>query len=111
MSERRPPRDELFGFYYLGFTPEGEYRFPNAHRVAAYYGVSADAVLRWLEEHGLDPATVGRKTIELSRHSVDLQMEQPNLTPEAVRERIAEILDEFDQAGTGRKPWRDGPIT
>lgn len=111
MSDRRPPRAELFGYYYLGITPDGEYKFPNAHRVAAHYGVSADAVLRWLEEFGLAPAAVGRKTIELSRHAVDLQLELPNLTPGAVRERVAEVLEEFDGAGRGRKPWRDGPIT
>lgn len=110
MIDRRPPRDELFGFYYLGISPEGTYKFPNANHLAAYYRVSADAVLRWLDEYGLDPKTVGRKTIELSRVSVDLQLELPNLTPDAIRQRIAEALADFDGAGTGRKPWVDGPI-
>ncbi len=110
MNDRRPPRDELFGFYYLGITPDGKYKFPNAHHVAGYYGVSADAVLRWLEEYGLDPATVGRKTVELSEVSVDLQLDLPNLTLEGIQRRIADALEEFDAAQTGRKPWRDGPI-
>lgn len=110
MEEKRPPRAELFGYYYLGITPEGTYQFPNANQVANTYKVSVEAVLRWLEEEGLDSATVGKKSIELSRHGVDLQMELGNLEPEVLRKRIESILNEFDRARPGRKPWVDGPI-
>lgn len=110
MSDRRPDRTELFGIYYLGFAPDGTYKWRNAHSVAAYYSVSADAILRWLEEYDLSPAAVGRKAVEISRLSVDIQMELSNLTPEGVRERVAEVLEELDMADSSRKPWRDGPI-
>ncbi|MBI5153802.1 hypothetical protein HZA57_01070 [Candidatus Poribacteria bacterium] len=110
MKDNRPPRDELFGFYYLGFAPDGTYKYPNANQLAAHYRVSSDAVLRWLGEYGLDPATVGRRSIELSRCSVDIQLEMPNLTPEGVRRRIAEVLADFDEAAVSRRPWLDGPI-
>lgn len=110
MNNQRPPRAELFGYYYLGITPLGTYQFPNAHQVANHYKVSVDAVLSWLEEYGLDSATVGKRAIELSRHGVDLQMEFGNLTPDVIRDRIEEVLQQFDRARTGRQPWVDGPI-
>ena len=106
-----PPRAELFGFYYLGFAPDGSYKFPSVHHVARFYNVTADDVREWLDEHRIDPATVSKRTVELSRHSVDIQMELANLSPEGVRRRVEEALAEFDRAGTGRKPWIDGPIT
>ncbi len=110
MIDRRPPRAELFGFYYLGFAPDGSYKFPNASHLAKHYRVSPDAILRWLEEYGLDPKSVSRRSVELSEMSVDLQMEAGNLTPEGIRERIEDALAEFDGASNERKPWRDGPI-
>ncbi len=39
MEDRRPPRDELFGFYYLGFSPEGTYKFG----VSGHMGYQAEA--------------------------------------------------------------------
>lgn len=111
MTDNRPPRAELFGFYYLGFAPDGTYKFSNANHLARHYKVSTDAVLRWLEEYGLDPKTVSRTSIELSRHSVDIQLDLPNLSAEGVRLRIEEVLAEFDGAEQGRRPWVDGPIT
>lgn len=110
MQDQRPPRAELFGLYYLGFTPEGEYRFCNAHHVASYYRVSADAVLRWLEEYRIDPQSVAHRQVEIARASVDIQMDLPNLSPGGVRARVEEVLAEFDAAGDGRRPWIDGPI-
>lgn len=109
-TDRRPPRAELFGFYYLGFAPDGTYKFSNASHLAAHYRVSPDAILRWLGEYGIDPATVGRQAVELSAVSVDLQLDLPNLSPEGVRARIAEALAEFDAAQPTRRPWVDGPI-
>lgn len=111
MDKQRPDRAELFGYYYLGFAPNGAYRFPNAHQVAGWYRTSADTVLTWLEEYDLSPGHVAGLKMELARASVDLQMEAPNLTPEAIRERIAAILADLDNAEPGRRPWIDGPIS
>ncbi len=111
MSEKtRPGRIELFAYYYLGFQPDGTYRFPNAHHVAKWYKVGPEAILRWLEEYDLAPTRLSRLQIELSRHSVDLQMDAPNLTPEGVLARAEEILEELEEAQPGRRPWIDGPI-
>ncbi len=107
-----PSREELFGFYYLGFNPDGDYKFPNANHVAGYYRVGPEAVMRWLEEYGLHPSKVLRQQVELSRLQVDLQLEAGNLSLLGLQERIAEILAEVDGAAPGRKPWEedDGPI-
>jgi hypothetical protein len=110
MSTPRPPRAELFGFYWLGFAPDGSYKFPNANHLAAHYRVGPEAVMGWLEHYGIDPATVARTAIELSALSVDIQLDLPNLTPEGVRARVAEALAAFDAARGGRRPWIDGPI-
>ncbi len=111
MSEKpKPGRVELFAYYYLGFQPDGTYRFPNAHHVARWYNVGPEAVLRWLENYDLSPARVSKMQVELSGHSVDLQMEAPNLTPEGIQMRAAEILEDLDEAQPGRRPWIDGPI-
>jgi hypothetical protein len=110
MNDKRPPRAELFGFYHLGLHPDGTYRFANANQVAAHYRVGPEAVLRWLEEYEIDPATAGRRAVELSRLSVDIQLELANLTPEGVRARVEEALAEYDSAKPTRQPWRDGPI-
>ena len=90
--------------------PDGQYQFPNSHDVAKYFGVSSDAVLRWLDEYDLASKTVARHSIELSRHSVDLQLNLENLTPEGVKGEIERILAEFDAAPQKRDPSRDGPI-
>lgn len=111
MASERPSRAELFGFYYLGFSPDGEYRFATANHLARHYGVGPEAILKWLEQYGIDPATVSKRRFEFAAWSVDLQMDAPNMTPEAIRARIDEALAAFDDAGTGRRPWVDGPIT
>ena len=103
----RPGRAELFGFYYLGFDPEGRYRFPNVRHVAAFYGVGHEAVETWLAEAGLSPREVLFSKYELARVQVDLQLERPNLTDEGLRERIEGILKEFDRSESGRRPWED----
>ncbi|HMX63879.1 MAG TPA: hypothetical protein PKD58_12500 [Candidatus Sumerlaeota bacterium] len=105
MQEQRPDRVELFAFYYLGVNPDGEYRFANAHHVAKYYGVSADAVLRWLEELDLKPRDVLRQQFNLSGPQLELQLELPNLDPAGVRQRAAAILADLDGADGGRRFW------
>ncbi len=110
MEDQRPPRAELFAFYYLGITPAGTYLFPNINQLARHYNASVECVLNWLMQYGLDSATVGKKSIELSRHSMDLQFELGNMTPEVLQKKIQAILAEFDEARTCRKPWVDGPI-
>ncbi|MDX2175842.1 MAG: hypothetical protein SF028_05170 [Candidatus Sumerlaeia bacterium] len=111
MDRARPDRAELFGFYYLGLRPDGTYKYSNAHQVAAWYRVSSDAVLGWLDEYGLSPSVVARKRIEITGWSVDIQLDLPNLEPEGVRRRVAEAMEAFDEASGGRHPWRDGPIS
>jgi hypothetical protein len=104
---RRPDRVELFAFYFLGFSPEGTYRFANAHHVARHYRVSADAVLRWLVELKLDPHEILHRQFDLAGAQVELQLDAPALTPEGVRLRAAEILRELESAPGGRRPWEE----
>lgn len=107
MKGERPPRAELFGFYYLGFRPDGKYRFPNAHHVAGYYGVSASTVMDWLEQLDLDPRHVLGQKFDLAGAAVELQMEAPALELAGIQNRIAAILAELDKAEGGRRAWED----
>lgn len=106
-DDKRPPREELFAFYYLGFNPDGEYRFANAYHVAKYYRVSSDAVLRWLVELDLEPKKFLMQQYNLSGAQVDLQLEAEELTREEIRERAARILAELEAADGGRRPWEE----
>lgn len=102
-----PPRLHLFAFYYLGFNPDREYRFANAHHVAKYYNVSSDAVLEWLEETDLTPASVLRQQFDLVGPQLDLQLDAPTLGPHEFWARVAEILRDLDAARGDRKFWED----
>jgi len=106
-DRNRPTRSELFAFYYLGFNPEGEYRFPNAHHVGRHFNVSSDAVFRWLTELDLEPHWAVHQQFNLARAQVDLQLEAENLTPPQIMVRTDEILAALDEARGGRKPWED----
>lgn len=103
-SAKAPARDELFGFYYLGFDPNGHYLFPNTRHVANFYKVHHDQVLDWLEELGISPGYVLHQQYDVARASVDLQMDVRNLTPEGIRIRVREALAELDAAQGGRNP-------
>lgn len=98
MDENKPSRLHLFAYYYLGFNPAGEYRFANAHHIARWYNVSADAVLRWLEELDLDSAWVVRQRYDLSGPQLELQLDAPDMSREEIFARVAEILAELDAA-------------
>jgi len=106
----RPTRVELFTFYFLGISPDGSYRFPNVHHVARWYGVSADAVQRWLDELDLSPAEILRKDCPLAAMQTDLQLEFEDLLPGEIAERAEEILSTVDEARPTRKPWEDQPF-
>lgn len=103
-----PDRAELFGFYYLGFNPDGVYKFANVHHVARYYNVSSEAVLRWLKELDLEPAKVLRREFDLADAQLELQLEAPEMEPEEIRARVVEILEDLEAAAGGRRFWEEG---
>jgi len=102
---QRPGRVELFAFYFLGFNPDGEYRFSNSHHVARYYRVSSDAVLRWLEELELDLHEILHRQFDLAEAQVSLKLDAEQLTPPEIYGRAAEILRDLDASRPGRRPW------
>ncbi len=101
----RPPRAELFGFYYLGFTPEGRYKFSNLNHVAKHYGVGPQVVLRWLEELQLSPHHVLRRHFDVAGAQLEIQLEVGRRTTEELRERVVGFLAELDSSNGGRRPW------
>lgn len=103
----RPDRVELFGFYFLGFNPGGEYRFANSHMVAAHCGVTPAQVLRWLDELDLAPGRILDRQFLLGRAQADLMLDAPFMSAAELRRRIEEILAEVDGAPGGRRFWEE----
>jgi hypothetical protein len=105
----RPGRVELFCFYYLGFSPEGEYHFPNIHHLARYYRAAPDTVQGWLDDLDLSPKVLLRQKYNIGREQADLQLDAKELGPPGILLRAAEVLRELDAAPGGRRPWEDDP--
>lgn len=103
----RPDRVELFGFYFLGINPNGEYRFANAHMVAQHYGVQPAQVLRWLSELDLAPGRILDRQFHLGGAQADLMLDAPHMNAAELRSRIVEILAEVDEAPGGRRFWEE----
>jgi hypothetical protein len=103
----RPGRAELFGFYFLGISPKGEYGFANAHMVGRHYGVTPDQVLRWLNELDLAPRRVLDRQYYLGRAQADLMLDAPFMNAAEMRHRVEEILAEVDGAKGGRRYWEE----
>lgn len=101
----RPPRAELFGFYYLGFTPDGRYKFSNLNHVARHYGVGPQVVLRWLEELHLSPHHVLHRHFDVAGAQLEIQLSVETSTTEELRGRVDDFLNELDGAPAGRRPW------
>lgn len=101
----RPPRAELFAFYYLGFTPDGRYKFSNVNHVARHYGVGPQVVLRWLEELDLSPHQVLRQHFDVAGAQLEIQLDIDCCSTEELRERVDVFLEELDGAPSGRRPW------
>lgn len=103
----RPDRVELFGFYFLGISPAGEYGFANSHMVAAHYRVTPAQVLRWLQELDLTPGRILDRNFHLGRAQADLMLDAPHMNPVELRHRVEEILAEIDAAAGGRRYWEE----
>jgi hypothetical protein len=103
----RPDRVELFGFYFLGINPQGEYGFANAHMVAQHYSVTPAQVLRWLDELDLAPRRILDRQFRLGRAQADLMLDAPFMNAAEMRHRIEEILAEVDEAAGGRRFWEE----
>ncbi len=97
---------ELFCLYYLGLTPEGEYRFVNGNQIAKRYNSTVDAVLQQLREHDLDPDTVLNTDFPMARYQIDVQLAaQATHGPDPV-ELARRIFTAYQESQGRRRDWK-----
>jgi hypothetical protein len=106
-SSERPDRVELFGFYFLGIHPNGDYKFANSHQVAQHYKVTPQQVMIWLKQMDLAPRSILDRQFRLGEAQADLMMDSPHLNGPELRHRLEEILAEVDDAPGGWRFWEE----
>ncbi len=85
----------LFSMYYLGLTPEGEYRFANANKIAAKLSCTVDDLMGALRRHGLHPDTVLNTDFPMARYQVDVQLAADDRGPDWLRDFAERIYNDF----------------
>lgn len=101
-------RDDPFGLfcvYYLGLTPEGQYRFSNANQIARQLNWTVADLLTVLSRHGLHPDTVLNTDFPLARHQIDIQLAAERESGEQLRMRAARIYEQFRLHAGRRRDW------
>ena len=96
---------EVFCWYYLGLSPQGEYRFVNANQIAQQYNCTVADLMRFLDKHGLDPDRVLNTDFPMARFQVDVQMTAENTGPEQALEFAERIFAHFQTSAGTRRDW------
>ena len=101
----QPSPFELFCVYYLGLTPEGEYRFVNGNQVAQRYNWTVDDLLRQLKKHSLDPDTVLNTDFPMAKYQIDIQLASDAEVGSQLLSRAKEIFEEFKSRLGHARDW------
>lgn len=96
---------ELFCMYYLGLTPEGEYRFANANQIAKRFNCTVDDVMGALRKHSLHPDTVLNTNFPLARYQVDIQIAAETGTLDTLKEFGSRIYADFLSKTGNTRDW------
>jgi hypothetical protein len=96
---------EVFCWYYLGLSPQGEYRFTNGNRIAKHYNCSVAELLAFLKEHRLHPDTVLNTDFPMARHQVDVQLAAQERGPELALELAERVYAQFQGRIGNRRDW------
>ena len=96
---------EVFCWYYLGLSPQGEYRFVNGNKIAQSYNCTVAELLTFLKKHQMDPDTVLNTDFPMARHQVDVQMAAERLGPDQALELAARVFEQFQSRIGNRRDW------
>ncbi len=96
---------ELFCLYYLGLTPEGDYRFANANQIAARLNCTVEDLMGTLHGHGLHPDTVLNTDFPLARYQVDIQIAAESASPEWLKDFAERVYQEFRNHTGQSRDW------
>jgi hypothetical protein len=95
----------LFCVYYLGLTPEGQYRFVNANQIAKQLNWTVADLLTVLSRHELHPDTVLNTDFPLARYQIDIQLAAQAETPQLLLAHAARIYEQFRLHAGKRRDW------
>lgn len=101
-------RDDAFGLfclYYLGLSPEGQYRFLNGNQIAKRLNWTVSDLMDVLRKQGQHPDLVLNTDFPMARHQADLQIASETETPDQLRSRARAIWDEFRSRVGKRRDW------
>ncbi len=96
---------EVFCWYYLGLSPQGEYRFVNGNRIAKQYNCTVADLLAFLKKHQLHPDVVLNTDFPMARHQVDVQLAAQERGPEHALELATRVFAEFQGRVGKRRDW------
>ena len=96
---------ELFSLYYLGVTPEGQYRFANANQIAKLLRCTVDDLMAALRTHGIHPDSVLNTDFPLARYQVDIQIAAEKEKPEWLKEFAQRIYSDFRGTAGKKRDW------
>jgi hypothetical protein len=95
----------LFSLYYLGLTPQGQYRYSNANQIAKQLNWTVADLLTVLSRHGIHPDTVLNTDFPLARYQVDIQIAAETESPDALKGRAAKVYEQFRMHAGKRRDW------
>jgi len=101
-------RDDPFGLfclYYLGLSPEGQYRFQNANQIAKRLNWTVADLMDVLRKQGQHPDAVLNTDFPMARYQADLQIAAEREAPEEVRGRALAIWEDFRARKGKRRDW------
>jgi len=96
---------EVFCLYYLGLSPEGEYRFTNGNKIAQRYNWSMAELNAFLKKHNMDPDKVLNTDFPMARHQVDLQLSAEKNPGPAALDFAERIFNEFNNRLGTKRDW------
>jgi len=96
---------EVFCWYYLGLSPQGEYRFVNGNRIAKEYNTTVGDLLTFLRKHQMDPDVVLNTDFPMARYQVDVQLAAQERGPEQALEMAERVFAEFQRRMGARRDW------
>ena len=95
----------LFSWYYLGVTPDGEFQYTNANKIAKRLNVTVDDVMKQLAKHNMHPDVVLNTSFPMARYQVDLQLAAEKEDGDQLRARAESIYDAFQGSRGQRRDW------
>jgi len=95
----------LFSWYYLGLTPEGEFQFVNANKIAKRLNCMVDDLMGQLADHNLHPDVVLNTNFPMARYQVDFQLAAEKEDGDQLQARAEAIFELYLGSRGTKRDW------